>query len=80
MQDKKQQLDLDMKQRTSSKLGKEYMKFVYCHPDYVTYMQSISCKMPGWRKLKLEPRLLGEIATTSDMWMIPLYGPKVKRS
>ena len=47
MQVKKQQLELDMKQQTGSKLGKEYVKAVYCHPAYLTYMQSTSCKMPG---------------------------------
>ena len=53
MQDKKQQLELDVEQRTGSKLGKEYVKAVYCHPAYLTYMQSTSCEMPGWMKLKL---------------------------
>ena len=48
MQVKKQQLELDMEQRTGSKLGKEYIKAVYCHPAYLTYMQSTSCKMLGW--------------------------------
>ena len=63
---------LDMEQQTGSKLGKEYVKAVYCHPDYLIYMQSTSCKMPGWMKHKLESRLLGEISTTSDMQMAPL--------
>ena len=54
MQVKKQQLELDMEQQTSSKLGKEYLKAGYCHPAYLTYMQSTSCKMSGWMKLKLE--------------------------
>ena len=72
MQDKKQQLELDMKQWTGSKLGKEYIKTVYCHPVYLTYMQSTSCEMPGWMKHKLESRLLEEISTTSDMQMIPM--------
>ena len=49
-----------------------YVKAVYCHPAYVTYMQSTSCEMLGWMKHKLESRLLGEISTTSDMQMIPL--------
>ena len=57
---------------TGSKLGKEDVKAVYCHPAYLTYMQSTSCEMPGWMKHKLESRLLGEIPTTSDMQMIPL--------
>ena len=67
---KKQQLELNMEQRTDSKLGKEYDKAIYCHFVYLTYMQSTSCKMPGWMNHKLESRLLGEI-TTSDMQMIP---------
>ena len=62
MQIKKQQLDLDMKQRTGSKFGKEYVKAVYCHPAYLTYMKSTSCEMTGWMKHKLESRLLGEIS------------------
>ena len=60
MQVKKQQLELDVKQRTGSKLGKEYVKAVYCHPVYLTYMQSTSCEMLGWMKLKRESRLLGD--------------------
>ena len=67
MQVKKQQLELDMEQQTDSKLGKEYVKAVYCHPGYLTYMQSTSCEMPGWIKHKLESRFLGEISITSDM-------------
>ena len=69
MQIKKQQLELDMEQWTGSNLGKEYIKAVYCHPAYSTYMQSTSCEMPGWMKHKLESRLLGEISITSDMQM-----------
>ena len=57
MQVKKQQLELDMEPETGSKLGKEYVKVVYCHPAYLTYMQGTSCKMPGWMKHKLESRL-----------------------
>ena len=53
---KKQQLELDMEQQTGSKLGKEYVKAVYCHPAYLTYMQNISCEMPGWMNHKLESR------------------------
>ena len=60
MQVKKQQLELDMEQRTGSKLGKEYIKAVYCHPAYLTFMQSTSCEMLGWMKHKLESKLLGE--------------------
>ena len=71
MQVKKQQLEPDMEQQIGSKLGKEYIKAVYCHPAYLIYMQSTSCKMPGWIKHKLEPRLLGEVSITSDMQMIP---------
>ena len=67
MQVKKQKLEMDMEQQTSSKSGKEYVKAVYRHPSYLTYMQSKSCKMPGWMKHKLESRLLGEISITSDM-------------
>ena len=71
MQVKKQQLELDMEQWMGSKLGKEYVNAVYCHPDYLTYMQSTSCEMPGWMKHKLESWLPGEISLTSDMQMIP---------
>ena len=67
MQVKKQQIELDMKQWTGSKLGEEYVKVVYCHPANLTYMQSTSCKMPGWVNHKLESRFLGEIPTTTDM-------------
>ena len=71
MQVKNQQLELDMEHQTSSKSGKEYIKAVYCHPAYLTYMQSTSYKMLGWMKLKLESRWLGEISITLDMQMIP---------
>ena len=56
--------------------GEEYIKAVYCHPAYLTYMQSTPYEMPGWMKHKLESRLLGEISVTSDMQMIPPYGRK----
>ena len=80
MQVKKQQLELDMEQQTSSKLGKEYVKAVYCHPACLTSMQSTSCEMLGWMKYKLESRLLGEISITSYMQMaLPLW-QKVKRN
>ena len=69
MQVKKQQLEPDMEQQTGSKLGKEYVKAVYCHPSYLMSMQSTLCKMPGWIKHKLESRLPGEISITSDMQM-----------
>ena len=71
MQVKKQQLELDMEQQTGSKSGKEYVKAVYCHPTSFNYMQSTFCEMLGWRKHKLESRLLGEISITSDMQMTP---------
>ena len=61
MQDKKQQLVLDVEQWTSSKLEKEYIKAIYCHPAYLTYLQITSCEMLGWKKHKLESRLPGEI-------------------
>ena len=80
MQVKKQQLELDMEQQAGSKLGKEYVKVVYCHPVYLTYMQNISCKMPGWMKHKLESRLPGEISITSDMQMTPPYDRKQRRT
>ena len=66
MQVKKQQLELDMEQQTGSKPGKEYVKTVYCHPAYLTYMQSTSCEMSGWMKHTLESRMPGEISITSD--------------
>ena len=68
---RKQQLELDTKQQAGSKSRKEYIKTVYCHPAYLTYMQNTSCEMPGWMKHKLESRLLGEILITSDMQMTP---------
>ena len=69
-----------MEQLTSSKLGKEYIKAVYCHPAYLTYMQSTSWETLGWMKHKLELRLLGEISIISDMQMtLPLW-QKVKRN
>ena len=78
MQIRKLQLELDMEQQTGSKLGKDYVKAVYCHPAYLTYMQDTSCKMLGWMKLKLESRLLGEISATSDMQVIPLLWKKLE--
>ena len=71
MQVKKQQLEPDVEQQTVSKLGKEYVKPEYCHPEYLIYMQSTSYKMPGWMKHKLEPKLLVEISITSDSQMTP---------
>ena len=64
MQVRKQQLELDMEQQTGSKREKEYVKAVYCHPAYLTYIQSTSCEMPGWMKHKQESRLPVEISTT----------------
>ena len=69
---KKQQLEPDIEQWTGSKLEKEYVKSVYCHPAYLTYMHSISHEIQGWLTHKLELSLMGEIATTSDMQMISL--------
>ena len=68
---KKQQLEPDKEQWTGSKLGKEYVKAIYCHPAYLTSMQSTSWEMPGWMKHKLESRLPGEISITSDIRMTP---------
>ena len=66
MQFKKQQLELHVEQKAGSKSGKEYIKAVYCHSAYLSYMQRTSCKMLGWMKHKLESRLPGEISITSD--------------
>ena len=71
MQFRKQQLELDMEQQTGSKLGKEYIKAVYCHLTYLTFMCSTSYNMPSWMKHKLESRLPGEISITSDTQMTP---------
>ena len=80
MQIKKQQLELNVEQQTGSKLGKQYIKAVYCHPAYLTYMQSISCEVLGQMKHKLESRLLGEISITSDVQMTPPYGRRQRRT
>ena len=70
----KQQLELDMEQQTGFKSGKEYVKAVYCHPAYLTYMQSTSWETLGWIKHKQESRLLGEISIISDIQMtLPLW-------
>ena len=79
MQVKKQQLELDMEKQTGSKSGK-YIKAVYCHPAYLTSMQSTSWETLGWMKHKLESRLPGEISITSDMQMTPPLWHKVKRN
>ena len=80
MQIKKQQVELDMEQPTGSRSGKEFVKDVYCHPAYLTYMQSVSCEMPGWMKHKLESRLPGEISITSDMQVTPVLWQKAKKN
>ena len=80
MKVRKQQLELDMEQQTGFKLGKEYIKAVYCHPAYLTSMQSTSCEMPGWMKHKLVSVLLGEISVTSDRQMTPTLWQKAKKS
>ena len=80
MQVKKQPLEPDIEQRTGPKLGKEYVKAVYCHPGYLIYMQSISCEMPGWMNHRLESRLLGEMSIISDTQMTPLLWQKAKRN
>ena len=69
-----------MEKQAGSKLGKEYVKTIYCHPTDLTYIQSTSCEMLGWIKHKLESRLPGEISITSDMQMIPPLWQKVKRN
>ena len=80
MQVKKQQLELDVEQQTGSKSGKEYVKAVYCHPAYLTYMQSTSWEMLGWMKHKLKSRLMGEISITSDTQMTPPLWQKVNKN
>ena len=77
---RKQQLELDLQQQTESKLGKEYVKAVYCHPAYLTYMQSTSCKMLVWMKHKLESRFPGVISITSDTQMTPPLWQKAKKN
>ena len=78
MQVKKQQLELDMEQHTGSKSGKEYVKAVYCHPAYLTYMQNTSCEMPGWMKYKLESRLLGELSIADDITLMAESEKEIK--
>ena len=80
MQVKKQQLELDMEQQTGSKSEKEYVKAVYCHSAFLTYLQSTSYEMSGWMKHKLESRLPGETSITSDMQMTLHLWQKVKRN
>ena len=69
---------INMEEQSGSKLGKEYVKAVYCHPACLTHVQSTSCEMPGWMNHKLESRLLEEISITSDMQMISPLWQKVK--
>ena len=76
----KQQLELDIELQTGSKLEKEYVKAVYCHPAYLTYMQSTLGRMLGWVKHELESKLPGQISITSDMQMTPPLWQKVKRN
>ena len=80
MQVKKQQLELDMEQYTGSKSWKEYVKAVNCLPAYLTYMQSTSWEMLGWKKYKLESRLLREVSITSDMQMTPPLWQKASKN
>ena len=80
MQVKKQQLEPDKEQQTGSKLGKEDIKAVYCHPAYSTYMQNTSRQMPGWMKHKLKSRFPGEISINSDMQMTSPLWQKVKKN
>ena len=80
MQVKKQHLEPDMEQQTDSKSEKEYIEVAYCHPAYLTYMQSTSCEMLGWMKHKLGSRFLGEISITSDMQMTPPLWQKRRRT
>ena len=80
MQDKKQQLELDMEQQTGSKSGEKYVKAVHCHPAYVTFMQSTSFNMPDWMKHKLESRLPRQISITLGMQMPPTLWQKAKKN
>ena len=80
MQVRKRQLELDMEQQTGSKSGKEYVKAVYCHPAYLTSMQSTSWEMLDWMKHKLESRFLREISITSDRQMTPHIRQKTKEN
>ena len=80
MQIRKQQLELDMEQQTGSRSGKDYVKPIYCHPAYLTYMQNTSLEMPGWMKHKLESRFLGEISITSDISITPPLWQTAKKN
>ena len=80
MQVKKQQLEVDMEQQTGSNLQKEYVKAVFCHPAYLTYMQSNIMWNAGWMKHELEWRFLGEISVTSNIQMTPPFGRKQRET
>ena len=80
MQVRKQQLVLGMKQQTGSKLGEEYVKAIYCHPAYLTYIQTTSCEMLGWIKHKLESSFPGEVFITSDTQMTTPLWQKAKKN
>ena len=80
IQVRKQQLEQDMEQKTGSKYEKEYIKAVYYHPAYLTFMQSTSWETLGWRKHKLESRFLGEISITSDTQMTPPLSQESKKN
>ena len=80
MQIRKQKLELDMERQTGSKWEKEYIKAVFCHPAYLTYMQCTSWEARGWRKHKLDSRFMGEISITLDVQMTPPYGRKLKKN
>ena len=80
MQVKKQRLELDMEQQPGSKLGKEYVKAVCCHPAYLTHMQSTSSEMLGWMKHKLESRLPGDLSITLDMQITTPIWQKAKKN
>ena len=80
MQVRKQQLEPDREQCTGPILGKEYVKAVYCHLAYLTYMQNKSCEMLDWMKHKLGSRLQGEISVTSDMQMTRTLWQKANRN
>ena len=80
MQVRKQQLEQDMEQQTGSKQEKEYVKAVYCHPAFLTYIQSTSWETLGWMKHKLESRLLGDVSITSHMQMTPPLWQKAKKN
>ena len=80
MQIKKQELELNMEQQTDSKSGKEYVKAIYCHLVYLSYMQSTSCKRPDWMKHKLESRLPGDVSIISAIQMTHPYGRKQRRA